>query len=186
MRNQIHKDINKHSSSHYFISLSCKLDTPLHKGCIIDIETTGLNPASDQIITLGIIKKKLLLIYQLIHEDSYHRFHSLCHRVVKEQPIPRYGYACRFEADFLKILDDDWQDLTQHFEVDSDPPYRRYSLASVTRHPFPNEPIDMGGSQVPVEWTEYLKTKNTIHLANIVYHAVCDLHRTKQLVEKNK
>lgn len=188
MRNQIHKDINKHSSSHYFISLSYKLDTPLHKGCIIDCETTGLNPSTDQIITLGIIKKNLLLIYQLIHEDSYHRFHSLCHRIVKEQPTPRYGYACRFEADFLKILDDNWQDLTQHFEVDYADfiPFRRYRLIDVTRHPFPDEPIDIDGSQVPTEWQQYLKTKNKKHLTNIIFHSICDLHRTKQLVEKNK
>jgi len=188
MRNQIHKDISRHTlfGAHYFISLEYKLDNPLTNGCIVDIETTGLNPLSDKIITLGIIKKNLLLIYQLTHEDSYWRFWSLCNRLVKKQPIPRYGYACGFEADFLKILDDNWHDLTEYFEVDYDNecPVRRYSLVDVTRHPFPNEPIDIDGSQVPQEWQQYLTSKNKIHLTNIIYHSVCDLHRTKQLIDK--
>jgi len=188
MRNQIHKDLMKHFGKHYFVSLSYRIDNPLSQGCIIDCETTGLNPSLDKIITLGIIKRNRLLIYQLTHEDDYDRFWSLCHRVSKHQATPRYGYACGFEADFLKILDDKWHDLTQYFEVDYDEenPYRRYSLADVTRHPFPNEPRDIEGSQVPQEWQAYLKTKNKTHLTNIIYHAICDMHRTKQLVGKTK
>lgn len=188
MRNQIHKDIARHTlfGTDFFISLYYKLDNPMAKGCIIDIETTGLNQLSDKIITLGIVKKKLLLIYQLLQQDSYWRFSSLCNRLVKVQPIPRYGYACGFEADFLGIKDDNWHDLTEYFEVDYDDecPVRRYRLVDVTHHAFPNEPIDIDSSEVPQEWQQYLTTKNKIHLTNIIYHCICDLHRTKQLVDK--
>jgi len=171
---------------HYFISFRYKLEKPLAQGSVIDLETTGLDPLTDNIITLGIMKKNHLLIYQLLHEDSYSRFSSLCHHVVKEQPTPRYGYACAFEADFLRIKDDKWHDLTQYFTVDYDDfnPFRRYSLIDVTHHPFPNEPIDIDGSQIPHEWQQYQKTKKKIHLTNIIHHCICDLHRTQQLIHK--
>jgi len=187
VKNQIARDIRKHLlfKTPYFICLTYKLDNPLDKGSILDIETTGIDPLSDKIITLGIIRKNFLLIYQLIKEDSYWRFLQLCKRIAKKQPTPRYAYSSHFEADFLNLKDDKWLDLTQYFEVDYDyeNPFRRYSLIDVTRHPFPNEPIDIDGSQIPTEWQEYLKTKNKIHLTNITYHSACDLLRTKQLVD---
>ena len=189
MKNQIHKDVIKHRlfGAHYFISLHYKVDTPLSQGSIIDIETTGLDPSTDNIITLGIIKKKHLLLYQLVHEDSYKRFWSLCNRLAKAQPTPRYGYACHFEADFLRIKDDKWTDLTQYFEIDYNDfiPFRRYTLADVTHHPFRDEPIDISGSEIPGEWQQYVTSRNKIHLTNIIYHCYCDMLRTKQLTEKD-
>jgi len=190
VKNQIAKDILKHLlfTNPYFISLTYKLDNSLKKGSIIDCETTGIDCLSDKIITLGIIRKNLLLIYQLLKEDSYWRFLQLCKRIAKKQPTPRYAYAVHFEADFLNLKDDKWLDLTEYFEVDYDDenPFRRYSLVDVTFHPFPNEPIDIDGSQIPQEWQQYLKTKNKNHLTNIIFHCACDLHRTKQLIEKPK
>lgn len=184
---QIAKEVRKNLlfPGRYFIVYNHKNEKNLSKGAIVDIETTGLNPKLDRIITLGILKSKQIRILQLI-KPEYTRFQNLCHHTAEQQPKPRYAYAAHFEQDFLQVPDG-WQDLTQYFEIDYDweNPLRRYSLANCTFHPFPSEPFDIDGSQVPQAWQLWLKTKDAKFLTDIIYHPLCDLLRTQELIEKS-
>lgn len=158
----------------------------LKKGCITDIETTGLHPNTDMILTLGVLKRNIIFIYQLTNNE-YDRFWSLCVNIVSKAPKPRYGYNTRFEAEFLGIKKD-WQDLTQYAraheynnEWGCNPPYYRLRLEDATTAPFKEPSIQ--GSEVPQYWKAWLKKKNPKHLYEISYHNLCDLLRTRQLVK---
>lgn len=169
----------------YFIVYTHPVNPLLQKGTIVDCETTGLDPKIDHILTLGILKRNKAEIYQLV-QCRCARFKRLCHYIVARTPTPRYAYASHFEADFLNIKDD-WIDLTQYFEVEYDyaNPFRRYRLVDCTSHPFPSEPYDIDGAQVPNAWQLWLKTKDPNFLTDIVYHSLCDLLRTQQLTDKD-
>jgi len=168
----------------YFIIINSKAVKPLQKGTIIDVETDGLFPDRNHIITLGILKRNEIRIFQLI-KPFYDRFQKLCHQIVEDQPMPHYAYASHFEQSFLQVTTE-WQDLTQYYEVDYDQenPWRTSRLAAITFHPFPNQPYDIDGQQVLTEWQQWLKTKKPQHLTNIVYHNTCDILRTQQILEK--
>jgi len=169
----------------YFIVINSKAVKPLAKGTIIDIETDGLFPNRNHIITLGILKRNEIRILQLI-KPQYTRFQKLCHRIVETQPKPHYAYASHFEQSFLQVTTE-WQDLTQYYDIEYDDecPVRPHRLASLTFHPFPNQPYDIDGQQVLTEWQQWLKTKKPKHLSEIIYHNTCDILRTQQILEKN-
>lgn len=168
----------------YFIVYTHPINPPLQKGTIIDIETTGLDPKLDHILTLAILKRNKAEIHQLVQRKCA-RFKRLCHYIAIRTPKPRYAYNTRFETDFLTVKDD-WIDLTQYFEVDYDHgnPFRRYRLADCTRHPFPGEPYDIDGTLVANAWELWLKTKDPNFIVDIIYHSLCDLLRTQQLITK--
>lgn len=170
----------------YFIIINSKIDNLLEKGTIIDCETTGLYPEHDHIITLGVLKRNEIRIFQLI-KPFYDRFQKLCHQIVEDQPMPHYAYASHFEQSFLQVTTE-WQDLTQYYDVEYDEecPIRPHSLASITFHPFPNQPYDIDGKDCITEWQQWLKTKKPQHLTEIIYHNASDLLRTQQLLEKTK
>jgi len=173
----------------YFILITHKTDKPLKKGSIIDVETTGLDPQQDHIITLGILKGNQARILQLI-KPNYTRFQNLCHYTAQEQPKPHHAYASQFEQQFLRTntATSDWHDLNQYFEVEYDyeNPLRRCRLADCTTHPFPSEPYDIDGPQVPQAWQLWLRTKDANFLTDIVWHSLCDLLRTQQLVARKR
>ncbi|GAI36166.1 unnamed protein product [marine sediment metagenome] len=53
-------------------SLTLKIDllVGVWRGSVVDIETTGLNPAEDEIVTFGIIEDNKLQIIQRTSEDK--------------------------------------------------------------------------------------------------------------------
>jgi len=154
----------------------------LQKGSIIDIETTGLFPTTDMLITLGILKGRKAHVYQLTN-NQYIRFWRLCVSLVLKAPIPRYSYAAHFEADWLNIRDG-WQDITQYAEKDYDDfeygPYYRLHLDQCTFSPFQEH--DIISQQVPIQWKAWLREKNPKILYEIAFHNLCDLLRVRQLI----
>lgn len=84
----------------------------LKKGCIIDLETTGLIPLLNHIITMGILEKNRAVIHQLT-VPKYMDFRDYCFQKAKETQEPRYAYNARFESEFLQI-ENGWHDLMQY------------------------------------------------------------------------
>jgi len=168
------------------VTLDCRLQREqLEKGCIIDIETTGLDPQLHHIITFGILRRKTARVYQLTNPD-YEPFKALATQKTQRSQKPRYAYNARFESDFTGIQEG-WHDLTQYEErhdewIWYDGPYYRMHLDQCTLTPF-QEP-DITGSQVPQHWQQWLKTHKPQTLWAIAFHNLSDLLRTRQLIQE--
>jgi len=84
-------------------TLSSKIDllVGVWKGSVIDIETTGLNPASDEIVTFGFIEDNKLQIIQRTIKDKAEYYKEL-KEVVTDLKAPFYVYNGSFEKRFLQ------------------------------------------------------------------------------------
>ena len=160
-----------------FIPFTVKLPTEHHlpKGCIIDVETTGLNPETDDIITMGILQKDRAVIHQLT-TSAYQQFRTYCRNRADRTPLPRYGYNTRFESEFLSI-EEGWHDLTRSTFARG-----RLHLTDCTFSVF-KEP-DIIGADVPKTWQEWLNTHKPETLSQITLHCLADLLRTRQLIDR--
>lgn len=169
----------------YFYHKLIKTDEQLPKGCIIDIETTGLDPEKDKIIAIGLLKDNRANIFQLTN-TQYERFRAFSILTARSTPRPRYAYAAHFEADFLRIKHG-WQDLTQYGEREYEDlergPHYRLHLDQVTVRPFKRH--DIPSQEVPSYWQRWLNTKKPKNLFEITFHCLCDLLRTRQLITKH-
>ena len=147
----------------------------LPRGAIIDIETTGLNPEADDIITMGILQKDRAVIHQLA-KPSYELFKAVCESKATRAPKPRYAYNTRFETGFLNIKDD-WVNLTQYggkeWEDWENGPYYRMHLDQCTFSVF-KEP-EIFGHDVPRTWQEWLTTHKPETLSKITLHCLANL-----------
>jgi len=172
-----------------FIPFTIKLPEKHHlaKGSVIDVETTGLNPETDDIITMGILQKDRAVIHQLT-TPLYEPFKTYCHNRATRTPLPRYAYNTGFESQFLNIKEG-WHDLTQYAErrgydwnnPDYDP-YIRVHLTDCTCSVF-KEP-NITGADVPHTWQEWLNTHKPETLSKITLHCLADLLRTRQLIDR--
>jgi len=195
MKKRFLKEFGKHflfGSTEFMIKIYKKANPYLEKGCIVDIETTGLNPGkgdyytpASSVVTLGVYQGDLIRIYQLA-KPNYIKFLAICRKIIERSPTPRYAYAAHFEQSFLGVFNG-WQDLTRYREVEPDgwEPYRnyRYRLVDVTRNPCPTrEDWDIDGEEVPARWSQWLTGRQIRDLAEISYHCYIDLLRERQLV----
>ncbi len=94
-------------------------DYCLDKGCVIDLETTGVFPLSSNIVTMGVLEKDRAVVYQLT-VPKYEEFQDYCFRKARQTQEPRYSYNCRFESEFLQI-EEGWRDLMRYRVVDRFP-----------------------------------------------------------------
>ena len=147
----------------------------LTKGCIIDVETTGLDPQQDHVIAMGILEKDRAVIHQLT-TSAYQEFLTYCIQKAERTPLPRYGYNTRFESSFLNIKDG-WHDLTRSTFTRG-----RLHLTDCTFSVF-KEP-NIVGADVPPTWQEWLTTHKPQTLFKIVGHNLSDLLRTRQLIDR--
>jgi len=153
-----------------FIRLDFRVRNALMRGTVIDCETDGLSPLNDNIVTLGVLRGGWGSVYQLIKTD-YERFRKACLRVVRRCQKPLYAYAAHFEARFLG-MEGAWVDLMRS---------GRTRLSAVTKEPFPGIG-EISGSDVPLFWMRWLRTRNPRTLFEISWHCCVDLLRTAQLV----
>ena len=180
------------------VSIIYPTQAHLTKGCIVDIETTGLDPDNDIIIAVGVLrtfthhekKHTRARITQLVRTDRPWRFRNVQHIRVFKAPTPRYAYNAEFESSFLHIQDG-WWDLMQYGEREGNDwvnaeggPLYKLHLDQVTFSPF-SQP-DIVGSEVPEHWQEWIKTKNPQELWPITFHCLCDLLRIRQLVKAER
>jgi len=141
----------------------------LHSGCIIDLETTGLDPQLHHIITFGILRKKTARVYQLTNPD-YESFKALATQKTQRAQTPRYAYNTRFESDFIGI-EKGWHDLTQYAERNDEWVW------------YDGQEPDIIGSDVPLHWEQWLTKHKPQTLWQITHHCLSDLLRTKQLIK---
>ena len=87
----------------------------LEKGCIIDLETTSIDPWSGYMITMGILEKDKAVVHQLT-VPKYKDFRVFCFQKARETQEPRHSYNARFESKFLRI--EKWIDLMQYKTLD--------------------------------------------------------------------
>lgn len=168
----------------WFIEIPIKANPYLPKGTIIDLETTGLKPGIDSIVTMGLYRRNRIRIFQLV-KPEYNRFWRLCHKIAQEQPRPLYAYVAQFERDFLKIPNG-WKDLTRHYQTyDEYYSTRRFRLIEVTKPPYGSpDDQDIDSHEVPKKWAEWLLDRNLESLCEIAYHCMIDLIRERQLIEE--
>jgi hypothetical protein len=169
------------------LNIRTRITNPLGKGCIVDVETTGLDPQADVTLALGLLVKDKAKVYQLVKPEYQGNFQHGIQQRVREAPTPRYSYNSEFEREFLSIRDG-WEDLTQHrerpgyqWENPEYDPYIRLHLTDCTTAPFTQK--DILGIDVPLQWIKWLKTKNPTDLWPITFHCLCDVLRTRQLIK---
>jgi hypothetical protein len=127
------QDIDATTIQHSFLANFQRLPFPEHfpftiklpkkywlkKGCVIDLETTGVFPLLSNIVTMGILEKDKAVVYQLT-APKYKDFKDYCFKKARETQEPRYSYNSRFESEFLQ-MEDGWRDLMQYRAVDRFP-----------------------------------------------------------------
>jgi len=165
-------------------TLTSKIDllVGVWNGSVIDIETTGLNPASDEIVTLGFIEDNKLQIIQRTSKDKAEYYKEL-KEVVTNLKAPFYAYNGSFEKRFLHT-----QLGIEKEVVDVFAPWRKMAESRGQKWPklddLVSEPeiyLDMPritGRDCPILWKNFLQTKDRDLLTPIMEHNKSDILRT--------
>jgi len=132
----------------------------LFKGTIVDVETTGLCPKLDRLITVGILRNGEYEVYQAT--DSSSLLESL-RPIFQTLPRPIYAFNKSFEEGFLGIRID--RELQLRLFESKNEAIRISGVEDPLGH----------GSKVPLEWASYLCDKGRDHLDRIVAHNRADL-----------
>jgi len=92
-----------HSVEELDFGLKCvdKIQGFLPEGVILDIETTGLDPEKDEIITFGYIRENSVIILQRAEQETS-SFYQAIQAELKTIPQPIFAYYAEFEKAFLE------------------------------------------------------------------------------------
>jgi hypothetical protein len=92
-----------HSVEELDFGLKCvdKIQGFLPEGVILDIETTGLDPEEDEIITFGYIRENSVIIFQRTERETS-SFYQAIKEELKTIPQPIFAYYAEFEKGFLE------------------------------------------------------------------------------------
>ena len=180
-------------------TLTSKIDllVGVWEGSVIDIETTGLDPESDEIVTLGFIEANKLQIIQRTSKDQT-AFYKELKEVVTNLKAPFYAYNGSFENRFIQA-----QLGIKKEVVDVFAPWRKMAESQGQKWPklddLVSEPeiyLDMPritGRDCPILWKNYLQTMDRELLTPIMEHNKSDILRTlflliqyPELYEKNR
>ena len=155
-------------------------------GTIIDLETTGLYPSRDDIITFGWLTGNEIQVIQRV-EASPETFYGCIEEELDRIPSPLYAYNASFERDFLKSKTG--RDLEF---IDVFKPWRNMaerkglkwpSLDKISPVPYRymgEKPVK--GGDVVVIWKSYLRNRKLGSLSLIVMHNMRDLIQTLSLL----
>ncbi len=132
----------------------------LFTGTIVDVETTGLSPRFDRLITVGILCNGEYEIYQATDGSS---LPDVLGSVLHNLPRPIYAFNKSFEEGFLGIRIDRELQL-RPFEGKNE----AIRISGV------EDPLGHG-SRIPPEWASYLADGGRDHLERIVAHNFADL-----------
>ena len=151
----------------------------LFDGAIMDIETTGLNPDMDDIITFGFLVENRVTVMQRI-DASAKEFCEAAKSRISELPCPLYAYNARFEKAFLSSklgVELDIVDIFQPWMERAESEGVKYpaldELARLPREYFREKPLK--GEEVTFLWRSYQKTREKRKLSPIVRHCMEDL-----------
>ena len=155
-------------------------------GTIIDLETTGLYPSRDDIITFGWLTGNEIQVIQRA-EASPETFYGCVEEELDGIPRPLYAYNASFERDFLRAKTGRDLEFIDAFE-----PWRRRAEKKRLKWPKLDEisPVPnkyMGEKQVKGEdiiilWNSYLRKRKLSALSLIVMHNMRDLIQTLSLL----
>jgi len=158
----------------------------LVSGTIIDLETTGLYPSQDDIITFGWLTGNEIQVIQRV-EASPETFYGCIEEELDRIPRPLYAYNASFERDFLRSKTG--RDLEF---IDVFKPWRKMaerkslkwpSLDKISPVPYKymgEKPVK--GRDVVVIWKSYLRNRKLGQLSLIVMHNMRDLRQTLSLL----
>ncbi len=80
-----------------------KIHASFQEGVILDLETTGLDPKTDEIITFGYIHGNSVIILQRTKKDT-EKFYQAIKKELNKLPQPIFAYYAEFEKGFLENL----------------------------------------------------------------------------------
>ncbi len=151
----------------------------LCEGSVVDIETTGVEPATSELVTLGSLAGNQVKVLQRV-DASEGEFCDLVRNELASLPRPFYAYNASFEATFLNAK------LGENFEwIDIMSPWRERAeregwkwpsldeLAPVAREYYGERQTNWRG--VWSAWQTYLTKGDKRALSLIVRHNMEDL-----------
>ena len=102
---KIKTELAFHSVEELDFGLKCvdEIQGFLPEGVILDIETTGLDPEKDEIITFGYIRENSVIIFQRAERET-NKFYQALKAELKTIPQPIFAYFAEFEKAFLEKL----------------------------------------------------------------------------------
>jgi uncharacterized protein YprB with RNaseH-like and TPR domain len=161
------------------------LPVGISEGSLIDFETTGLDPRTSDVVTLGYIVGNTMHILQ--RRDTGPSFDKRVKEVLESLPEPIFAYNSPFEERFTR----DKYGLARRFG-DIMAPWKRRADEEGLKWPKLEELLPdpetyfgdkiTGGAQVPGIWADYLATRNVDLLERIVRHNEIDLLRELMLL----
>ena len=158
-----------------------ELRAALVEGAIVNLETTGLDSDTDDIIAFGFLERNIMIVVQRI-EANRAEFYDIIKEKLSELARPIYAYDARFHEAFLlaklhmpiELIDilEPWRDRARakgmtYPSLDD--------LASVPRQYFAE--IVVPDRQVRFLWASYTKTQDKRKLTPIVRHCMEDLRQ---------
>lgn len=150
----------------------------LPEGVVLDVETTGLDPKKDEIITFGYIQEDSMTIIQRTEAETS-GFYQAIKAELKTIPQPIFAYYAEFEKGFLERFG------FKGIFVDILDPWKTKANELNIRAPKLDELVPgpekyMGektttGSDVVQMWSRYLKSGDLDVLKRIIRHNQIDL-----------
>jgi len=161
------------------------LPVGVSKGSLIDFETTGLDPKTSDVVTLGYVVGSTMRILQ--RRDRTPLFDKKVKEVLESLPEPIFAYNSSFEEKFAR----EKYGINRRFG-DIMAPWKRRADNEGLKWPkleelLPDPETYFGdeitsGAQVPRIWANYLATGNEDLLDQIVRHNEIDLLRELMLL----
>jgi len=158
-----------------------ELRAALVEGAIINLETTGLDSDTDDIIAFGFLERNIVTVVQRI-EANRAEFYDIIKEKLSDLGQPIYAYDARFDEAFLLAklhMPIELIDILEPWRSRARAKGMRYpsldDLASVPRQYFA-EPV-VPDRQVRLLWASYIKTGDKRKLTPIVRHCMEDLRQ---------
>jgi hypothetical protein len=158
-----------------------ELRAALVEGAIINLETTGLDSDTDDIIAFGFLERNIMTVVQRV-EANRAEFYDIIRGKLSDLAQPIYAYDARFHEAFLLAklhVPVELVDISQPWQHGARTEGRRYpsldELASVSRQYFGE--IVVPDRQVRLLWVSYLKTGDKRKFTPIVRHCMEDLRQ---------
>ena len=147
-------------------------------GVVLDLETTGLNPEKDEIITFGYIRENSVIILQRAERDTS-RFYQAIKSELKTIPQPIFAYYAEFERGFLERLGFKgiFVDILEPWKTEAD---ELDMKAPKLDELVPGPEKYMGertttGLEVTQMWYQYLDSDDLALLKSIIRHNQIDI-----------